>query len=292
MQYVFAGIFLVLLFFFAKNILMMIFSMENYSVHRKRLKQLDFKRKKEDADVSELIDTVTKPVIRHVFSHFKPKRLDQIESQLKMAKWDKHFTAIQYRALSLLLKVVGIVCFLVLVKASLAIALIWAIVLIFGMDFLFMNSTNNRKAKLIADFPDFIRITEGYLTANVPFAKAVSECVKYVGDEWKPILQRFVVDCELKSLNEALDGLKRDVDMFEIREFVALVKLTLEQGGDAKDGFTAQADKIRELQMDMIAIKIGKRQTMGIILQGPLLLCNLMVFGLPTVGSMTSFTSM
>jgi Flp pilus assembly protein TadB len=292
LQYVFAGIFLILLFFFAKNVLMILFSMENYNIHRKRLKQLKFQQKKEDADLSEIIDTVTKPVIVHVFSRYKPKRLDEIEAQLKMAKWDRYFTPIQYRALNLLLKGLGVLAFLLLFKASVFMASIWAVALIFGMDFLFKNSIKNRKEKLVADFPDFIRITEGYLSANVPFSKAVSECIKYVGDEWKPILQKFVVDCELKNINEALDGLKREVDMFEVREFVALVKLTLEQGGDAKDGFSAQADKIREMQMDMIAIKIGKRQTMGVLLQGPLLLCNLMVFGLPTVGSMTSFTSM
>ncbi|MFF2531577.1 type II secretion system F family protein [Brevibacillus sp. NPDC058079] len=292
MQYIFAGVFLIFLFFFTKNLLMMLFSMENYNVHRKRLKQLKFQKKKEDADISEIIDTVTKPVIMHVFSRYKPKRLDEIDAQLKMSKWDKHFTPIQYRALNLLLKALGVIAFLLLANASMTMACIWAVALIFGLDFLFKNSINNRKEKLIADFPDFIRITEGYLSANVPFSKAVSESIKYVGDEWKPILQRFVIDCELKNINEALEGLKREVDMFEVREFVALVKLNLEQGGDAKDSFSAQADKIREMQMDMIAIKIGKRQTMGIVLQGPLLLCNLLVFGLPTVGSMTSFTSM
>ncbi|WPS85483.1 hypothetical protein SMD22_00035 (plasmid) [Brevibacillus halotolerans] len=292
MQYLFAGIFLIFFFFFTKNVLMMLFSMENYNVHRKRLKQLKFQKKKEDADLSEIINTVTKPVIVHVFSRYKPKRLDEIEAQLKMAKWDKHFTPVQYRALNLLLKMIGVVSFLLLVNASMFIACVWAVALIFGLDFLFKNSIKNRKEKLVADFPDFIRITEGYLSANVPFSKAISECIKYVGEEWKPILQRFVIDCELKNINDALDGLKREVDMFEVREFVALVKLTLEQGGDAKDSFSAQADKIREMQMDMIAIKIGKRQTMGIVLQGPLLLCNLLVFGLPTVGSMTSFTSM
>lgn len=292
MNILFAVIFLIFLFFFAKNLLMMIFSMENYNVHRKRLKQLKFNKKKEDADLSELIDTVTKPVINHFFSRFKPKKLEVIESNLKMAKWDKHFTPIQYRALNLMLKVLGVVMFFILYNASTIIAAVWAIALIFGMDFLFKNSIGNRKSKLIADFPDFIRITEGYLSASVPFSKAVSESIKYVGDEWKPILQKFVIDCEIKSIDEALEGLKREVDLFEVREFVALVRLTLEQGGDAKDSFSAQADKIREMQMDMIAIKIGKRQTMGIVLQGPLLLCNLMVFGLPTIGSMTNFSSM
>lgn len=292
MQYVFVVLALVLAFFFFKNLLTLVFSMENYNVHRKRLKQLKFQKKKEDADLSEIIDTVTKPVIAHVFSKWKPKRLDELEIDLKMAKWDKNFTAVQYRALSLLLKAIGVGAFALLYNVSSAMAIIWAVLLIFGMDFLFRNSIKNRKARLISDFPDFIRITEGYLSANVTFSKAVAESIKYVGDEWKPILQNFVIECDLKGIDEALEGLKKEVDLFEVKEFVALIKLTLEQGGDAKESFTAQADKIRELQMDMIAVKIGRRQTMGIILQGPLLLCNLLVFGLPTVGSMTSFSSM
>lgn len=292
MKIIFAIVTLVFVFFFAKNLFTLIFSMENYSIHRKRLKQLQFNKKKEDMEMSELVDTVTKPVITHVFSRFKPKNLEELEADLRMARWDKNFTPIQYRALSLILKVVGVIAFLLLFQSSALFAVIWGGVLIFGLDFLFRNSLKNRKEKLLNDFPDFIRITQGYLTANIPFAQAVSESIKYVGDEWKPILQNFVVNCEIKSIDEALEELKKEVDLFEMREFVSLVRLSLEQGGDAKESFNSQAEKIREMQMDMIAVKIGKRQTMGILLQGPLLLCNLLVFGLPTIGSMMDMSTM
>ena len=292
MQYLFAIIALVFLFFFTRNILMILFSMENYSIHKKRMKQLRFEQKKNDMEMQELIEKVTEPVIKHVFTRFKPKKLDDLEPMLRLAKWDKIFTPIQYRALNLLLKAVGIVAGVVLFSASWFIALVWFLALFFGMDFLFKNSITNRKERLIRDFPDFIRITEGYLTANLPFVQAVSESIKYVGEEWKPILQNFVVECEIKSMEEALDNLKREVDIFETREFVALVKLTLSQGGDAKESFTAQADKIRQMQMDAIAIKITKRRTMGTLIQAPLLICNLAVFGLPTVGSMLNFSGM
>ncbi|WCK56928.1 hypothetical protein PP175_27330 (plasmid) [Aneurinibacillus sp. Ricciae_BoGa-3] len=271
---------------------MFFFSMENYNVHKRRLKQLHFNGKKEDADMSEIIDKVTKPVIRHILPHLRPANLEKIAIKLKMAKWDKKFTPMQYRALNLTLKALGIILALLLYNASTLMALVWFVALVFGMDFLLKNSVKNRKEKLISDFPDFIRITEGYLSANVPFSKAVEESIKYVGEEWRPILQNFVVESDVNSVEEALDTLKKEVDLFEVREFVALVKLTLEQGGDARESFSAQADKIREMQLDMIAIKIGKRQMMGIAIQGPLLLCNLLVFGLPTVSSMTSLSSM
>lgn len=284
-------LFLVTLYFFTRNLFMLIFSMENYNVHRKRLKQLKFQQK-EEASVTELIDTVTKPVITYVFSRMTPKNLEELEIDLRMAKWDKYFSPIQYRALDLTLKAIGVVMFLLLSKASMLMAVIWGVILCFGLGFLFNNSIKNRKEKLIADFPDFIRITEGYLTANVPFTEAVSQCIKYVGEEWKPILQNFVIECDIKSIDEALETLKKEVDLFEVREFVALVKLTLEQGGDARDSFSEQADKVREMQLDLMMAKIGKRQMMGVAIQAPLLLCNLLAFALPTVSSMLSFSSM
>lgn len=280
------------LFFITKNIFVMIFALENYNVHKKRLKQLQFSKKKEEADMSELIDKVTQPAIRYILPKLKPKNLDQLEKDLKMAKWDKHFTPIQFRALSITLKIIGVIVGTILFNASTFMAVIWAVALIFGIDYLLRNSKVNRRQKLMMDFPDFIRITEGYLTANVPFAQAVAESIKYVGDEWKPILQDFVVECDIKSISEALDSLKSDVDLFEVREFVALVKLTLEQGGNASESFNAQADKIREMQLDIMAMKINKRQMMATALQGPLLLCIFAIMGLPLANSMTGFTSM
>lgn len=280
------------LIFLVKSIFTLIFSLENYNVHKKRLKQLQFDNKKEEADMSELIDKVTKPVIRHVLPKLKPKNLEQLERDLKMAKWDKHFSAIQFRALSITLKIIGVIMMAILWSASSMMAIIWGVVLIFGLNFLLNNSKNNRKQKLLIDFPDFIRITEGYLTANVPFAQAVAESIKYVGDEWKPILQNFVIECDIKSMSEALDSLKYNVDLFEVREFVAIVKLTLEQGGDASDSFSSQADKIREMQLDTMELKISKRQMMATALQAPLLLSIFALMGLPLVSSMTGLTAM
>lgn len=282
---------LVTLYFMTKNLFSLMFAMENYNVHKKRLKQLKF-QKKQDMDSAELVDMITKPAIKYILPRLKPKDLEQLTHDLRMAKWDKNMTAVQFRALSLTLKIVGILMFLILKNASLIFALVWGVVLVFGIDVLFNNSLSNRKTKLLSDFPDFIRITEGYLSAGMPFAEAVSKSIKYVGPEWQPILQKFVVECSTRSINDALDTLKKDIDMFEVREFVALVKLTLEQGGDAKDGFSAQADKIRDIQLDMIALKIGRRQMFGIAIQAPLLICNLLVFSLPTISAMTSLSSM
>lgn len=281
---------LILFFFFTKNLLAVLFSLENYNIHKRRLKQLQFQKKK-DVDISELIDGVTKPVRQYILPKLKPSDLEQLSKDLAMSKWDKYFTAIQYRSLNITLKIIGIVLVLLFYKASAFLAAIWGFALILGIDILFKNSLNEKKKKLLADFPDFIRITEGYLSANIPFAQAVSESIKYVGDEWKPVLLNFVVECDVKSIEDALDTLKATIDLYEVREFVALVKLVLEQGGNAKESFSAQADKIREMQTDLVAIKVGQRQMMGVIIQAPLLLCNILVLALPTISSMMNFSS-
>jgi hypothetical protein len=100
-----------------------------------------------------------------------------------------------------------------------------------------------------------------------------------------------VVECEIKSLSDALDTLK-EIDIFEVREFVAITKLVLEQGGDAKKSFKKQAEMLREIQKLMIAIKIGKRNTMVTLIQAPILLGCFITFGLPVFSSITSFTTL
>lgn len=271
--------------------LYLMFSLENYRIHKKRLKQLKLKTK-QDKELDELIDDVTKPIIKHILPRMKIKNLDELEMDLKMAKWDRYFRPKQYIAFRLLLRGIGIVVFFVLNTQSTMFALIWFVALFFGLDFLLRNSISNRKNRLFRDLPNFIRVTEGYLLANFPFPLAVQHAIAYVGEEWRPILRKFVVDCEVKGIDRALDELKNEVDLFEMKEFVALVRLTLDQGGDVKQGFSEQAEKVRQMINDLMALKIGQRQVMAMLLQAPLLLCVFLVVGLPTVSSMLNMNTM
>lgn len=278
--------------FLIRNILIMIFSMENYNIHKKRLNQLKFEEHEEkEDDLAGFVDKVTKPIIKHVFSRFTPKNLEALEKDLKMSQWDKYFTPLQFRALSLLLKVISVVVVILLWKKAAFLAIIWGAILFIGIDVLHYNAKKNRAERLMTDFPDFMRVMESFLSAGLPFTKAVEESIKYVGPDWQPILKKFVVKADVKSVTEALDGLRDDVDLIAVREFVAMVRLTIEQGGEAKESFSRQADKIREMQQDAIAIKIGKRETMGVLLTFPLLLAVIAVMGLPVVGAMMDFTA-
>jgi Flp pilus assembly protein TadB len=171
------------------------------------------------------------------------------------------------------------------------IALIWAVALIFGIDFLLNNSAKNRKDKLLAEFPDFIKITEGFLDAGFTFTKAVENSIKYVEIEWQDYLKKLLIDSELYGIDSSLENFKNDLNLFEVKEFVSIVRLNLEQGGSAKESFLSQADRVLEIRKNVLLMKIGKRQIIGTMLQAPLLLCNIMVFALPVVKSMTSLTS-
>lgn len=276
----------VFLWMFARNILVLVFSLENYKIHKKRLKQLNFQRK-DDADISEIIGKVTNPFEQFFSQRYSVDRLEVTWRKIKLAKWDKVFKSpLSFIVFLWLLRVVGLFFAVILWSASPFFASMWGGALILLPAYLFYNSTSNRVQRLISEFPEFIRIMEGYLTAGLTFSTSVQESIRYVGDEWKPILQKLAVDIELMGVDDALEAFKFEVDLFEVREFVSLLKLTLEQGGDPREGFESQAERIKELSQLNIEMKIQKRTTMGIMIQAPMLICLIMVIGLPTIDAM------
>lgn len=282
MQYFFLAILIISLYMFLNNIFSFVFSLDAYKLHKKRLKELDFdSTKKSEEEMKELIDKATKPFITYIIPKIKIKNLRQIEKDLKMAKWDKNMTPIQYVALNIMSKTLGIVVFLLLYNTSLPIALIWGLILFMSVSFLMNNSAKNRREKLMIEFPDFIRITQGYLSANIPFAKAIEESIKFTGSEWQPILRDFVITNNLSGMDAALAQLREEIDVFEVKEFISVIRLTLEQGVGAREGFESQAEKIQGMLQDILLLKINKRKIMGILIQGPLLICNIVIFGLP-----------
>ena len=293
MNTIYLIIFIISLFLFTRNIFMMIFSLENYRIHKKRLKQLKFKEKDLDSDeIAELVDKLTKPVVKNVLPKFKIKNINEIEKDLRMAEWDQKMTVHQFIALQLITRVLGVLVFILLFNASKFLAIVWGAVLFFSVSFLMKNSAKNRRDRLMMQFPDFIRITQGYLSAGLPFVQAVEESIRFVGEDWQPILQRFVVEAELSDINTALNGIREEVDVFEVKEFLSLVNLIIEQGGDAKEGFESQAEKIQQMLYDSMMAKIQRRRIMGTLIQAPLLLCNIAVLGLPTFDAMLNFKAM
>jgi Flp pilus assembly protein TadB len=267
---------------------------------KSRLKQFNKGVKKDDKSNFETIEGLTEsirvkwfPKLQKFMPSLQIDNLELLEKQIKFIGWDDTFTAESYIATNIALKIVGAVLFLVCASMGGTEMIIAGLILlagcIFALDGMFKGEVKNKNNLLFADFPELIRIISGYLTAGMDLVRSIEESIKYVSDEWKPILNQFILDCNTKGVTIALDGLRDSVDMFEVREFVSLVKLTLEQGGEAKESFAAQADRVAEMQKNQFLIKIGKRKTMASMVQGPMLLCNMIVIALPTlVGSLGS----
>lgn len=275
---------LVLIFLFSRNVLNMLFSVGDYKLHKKRLKQLQFENKASNADeLNELINKVTKPVISHILPSLNMRNKVGIEKDLRMAKWDKYVSVEEFMAIRIIAAVVGVVALSVFWGPAKPIAVAWFVIFAIGPTFLLNNSCNNRRERFMVEFPDFIRVTQGYLTANMPFVKSIEESIRFTGKEWQPVLHQFVIDANLSGVDYALGRMRETVDLFEVKEFVALIRLTLEQGGGAKEGFEAQAEKIQNMLHDIMMIKIGKRKIMSVFIQGPLLLAIMATFGLPVI---------
>lgn len=286
----------IVFYFFVKNLLNIIFAMENYNIHIRRLKQLQFE-KKEEADLSGLIETATMPILKYVFPRFKIKNLDVLDADLKLIGWDKFFTAEKYIATNIILKIVGGIMFVIIKTASsdtavTYIAVAWFVIVGFLIDILFKNSIKNKKEALLKEFPDFIRKVSGFIASGLTIEMAFQSAMKYVGPEWKEIVLEFILQCKSDGVSHALENLKDAVPIFEIKEFVSLVKLSLDRTGDIKESFDAQIEKVIDLQNEVLLIKISRREIMALMIQAPLLLSVMIAFALPTINSMMSMSSM
>ena len=260
-----------------------LFKVESYNTYKKRQKTLQKHRnKKKKQDDDEVIQALTKPIITHLFSKLKPKDLKQIDKKLKLVGWDKDYTAEQFKAIQVIARIGGVL--VVLVFASIGEAAIGMLIGAFAfiLPGMALNGEVEKvKTSLLSEFPDFVRIVQGYLTIDQPFVLCVENSLKFVGPAWRNILEEFIVLCNTRSVEDALSWMKDEVDIFEVKEFVSMVRLSLEQGGDVRKSFDEQADKVKEILQDLIRIKIEKRRIMGIAVQAPLLICCFVVFGLP-----------
>lgn len=281
------GGFAISVFLLLRTILLLFFKLENHKLNKERLRQLNFEDNKDnDEEIKELIDKITQPIVQNVFPRINIGDLEGMRRDLKLIGWDTKFTPIQYLALIYLGRVLGVIIGLALLSTSKFMAILWGAVLFFVPNLLLKNAASNKRSKILMEFPDFIRVAQSYLSAGFPLTRAVRESIRYVGEDWQKILEKFVVTAEISGIEAALDGLAVDADIYEAREFVSLIHLTLEQGGNAKEGFSQQANRIQEMLYDSMMKKVGEREIYGIIVQGPLLLCNIIVFGLPTFSNM------
>lgn len=281
-------------FFFARSFFGMMFSMDSQRQHQKRMRQLKFTEdgRKSSDGTAEMINTVTTPIIKYLLPKLRMRDKEKLKKDLKIAGWDSNFTPDQYIAMDIILKIVGVILGGLLLNVSWQMAVIWFALPFFGFGFFFNNSIKEKKKKIFNEFPNFIRIIQGYLTAGIPLSKAVEEALPYMSPEWKVMMKDFVINTNLLSVQDAIGKLNDEVDIFEIQEFFSLVRLNIEQGINVKESFDGQREKVVDMQFESMMAKIGQRQMMATVLQGPLLITMIVSFGLPVLYSMVNFTSL
>jgi Flp pilus assembly protein TadB len=273
---------------FVRNFFSWIFGLDNYKMHQKRMRQLNFANKKDD-EISAFIERISAPADKWLSPRLIIKDRDEVARQLRFTGWDKYFSPEAYMSFDLTLKVAALfmLIFTYFIDA-LFVGVLWGAILFFGLHFALSNAISSRKEKLFAAFPDFLRITQGFLSSGMPLMSALEKTFRYVNPEWQKLLEDFMVDFNTGSIELALENLKSSTDMFEVREFAVLLKLIIDQGGDLKDGFEAQVDGIKDMQRFLLEKRIAKRKTLAVLIQAPLLICIFIVFGLPLVGDMAN----
>jgi Flp pilus assembly protein TadB len=280
---------LFVIFLISKNLFALI-NKRDTKLDKKRGSQLKFDEKRtssQDMTMDGLVDTVTGPVKKYVMPKVTvdETRTEKLEKDIQLADW-KGFDAYTFQSLDLTLKILGIVMGLLFLTKSTFMAILWFTVLFFGLRFLFNNSISNRKYNLMAEFPDFIRITQGFLSSNMTLVESLENALPYVGPTWRPILQDFIIEANIYSQDECIEQLKERVPIFEVHELWSLIQLNLEQGIDIKESFNNQAEKVKSMQKEVMIGKIGKRQMMATVIQAPLMLCMMGGFMLPTLSQM------
>lgn len=263
------------------------------SLTKSRLKQFSKGVKKDSASTVDTINDLTAtvrdnwfPKLQKILPSLRIENIEQLEKDIKFISWDDTFTAESYIATNLVLRIIGVVLGLLLATMGGYMVALGAIVFAgcsFLLDYMFKAEVKGKNEALFKYFPDLVRIISGYLVAGMDLVRAMENSVRYVSEDWQPVINQFILDCNTKGTTAALDVMSNTVNMFEVREFVSLVKLTMEQGGDAKDAFAAQADKVAQMQKDQFLIKISGRKTLATMIQMPMLLCNMAVIAIPTM---------
>lgn len=276
-----------------KGVIRKVFKVENYANYKKRQKQLKFEKKKKfDTQTEELIHIGTSPILKFFGNFIGEKNKEKITRELIFVGWDKYLDYKTYKALSILFTIIGIIVFLIVLSGSSIFASLCLIVFIGLMPYLLSHEVKDKRMKLLAEFPDFIRVVQGYLSSGLTFVYALEASLRFLGDDWKPFITDLVVDMKLTNTRDALERFKAKVDLREVKEFVSIIVLALDQGGEVKDAFEAQARGVQVMLTDIMEKKVVMRNVYGQALQPFLLIAMLIAYALPMAINMMKFGSM
>lgn len=275
----------VLMGIFLKNLLAILFRMENDGASRKRLKSLNYDGSRigqsDEDGTREFLQKVSDPIIKYVLPHFKFKDNKQINEDLDFVGWGKYMRAEQFRALTIIMRGIGVVILIAVWNIIWPIAVILGSTFMLGLPFFLKMEVDDKKSKMIGDFPEIIRLIQGYLAASQTLTESMEHTLPYIAESWRPILEDFVKNSRTRNEKAALEQMKNDVRIPEVRELLSLISLSMDQGTDMYLAFESQHEKVKSMQYTAMLAKIHSRQNMAIMVQYPMLLMIFVALGLP-----------
>lgn len=272
-------------FWFLRNLFQTLFkTMRGYHIQRRREMSRLFRRQEE----ADILSRLTKPIIKYLLPYFPIKAKRSLMNDLELAGWDRRLSVPQVQALRFLAWITGGVLAAALwfsdkpefkVLAALA-----AFVGFFIVDSVILSKVKRVKNGIINEFPDFIEVVQARLYADLTLDRAFMESLDQAGPYIKPLLRSFILDANVVGNTEyALDRLAEKSGLFEVKEFVSLVKLSMHLGDSARDSFGHLADKLRLLKLKLLEARIEKKRMLALLAPFVPILIILALVALPTV---------
>lgn len=277
---------IILMSIFLKNLFEVIFRLEHEGTARKRLKTLNYDGSRigqsDEDGTREFLQKVSDPIIRYIFPYFRFKNNDQINDDLDFVGWGKYMRAEQFRALTFIMRGIGVFALVSLWGIIWPVAMILGTSLLLGLPFFLKMEVDEKKGLMISEFPEIIRLIQGYLAASQTLTESIEHTIPYVAQNWQPILENFVKNSRTRNEKVALDMMREEVNIPEVKELLSLVRLSMDQGSNMYDAFENQHEKVRNMQLAAMMSKIHNRKNMAILVQYPMLLMIFIAIGLPT----------
>lgn len=277
---------IVLMGIFLKNLLEVIFNLENHGASRKRLKSLNYDGSRigqsEEDGTRDFLTKVSDPIINYIFPYFRFKNNEQLNKDLDFVGWGKLVRAEQFRALTFIIRVIGLIVMALVWNIIWPVAVILGSSMILGPPFFLNMEVSDKESQMISEFPEIIRLIQGYLAANQTLTESIEHTLPYIAPNWQGVLENFVKNSRTRNEKAALAIMGDEVNIQEVKELLSLIGLSMDQGSDMYSAFESQHEKVRNMQITALMGKIHNRTNMAILVQYPMLLMIFVALGLPT----------
>lgn len=270
---------------FVRRILVSVLSINDSKLYKQRMKQLNFNDKKKKSQ-GEFIDSIVDPIMDKYLKDFEVKDRSKIETLLKEADLLDVFKSPEtYIVFDLVLKAIGFVLFMILIKISMPLAILGSVMFMFGLPQTVKSTAKARKENILLGFPDAIRYIHAYLSAGDTLITAMERTIEDVDDEWKRILSKFISDFSTPGIgiDGAIGNIRKDINIMQVREFFAFIKVKNDQGGQMKEAFELQAEKIDELFETSMLKRIESRTMYAVMVQYPSIVGIMLLMSLPVI---------